>query len=140
MQAQVLLTKEALGFTQEDLDNITADYGERSYKDFVRKVGSEKELRNLPPDVVEGMLDVHFNVPGGTTEGPGNPLPELARVLKKKPIKKEDVERLAQKYDNYWGTEEQVAEKLQNDSISESNVRRTAEAARRLREFGAQLS
>ena len=140
MQAQGLLTKEALGFTQEDLDNITADYGERSYKDFVRKVGSEQELRNLPPDVVEGMLDVHFNVPGGTTEGPGSPLPELARVLKKKPIKKEDVEKLAQKYDNYWGTEEQVAEKLANDSISDSNVRRTAEAARRLREFGETLT
>ena len=140
MQAQGLLTRDALGFTQEDLDSITADYGERSYKDFVKKVGSEKELRNLPPDVVEGMLDVHFNVPGSSKEGPGNPLPELARVLKKKPIKKDDVEKLAQKYDNYWGTEDQVAEKLENDSISESNVRRTAEAARRLREFGQTLS
>ena len=140
MQAQGLLTREALGFTQEDLNNITADYGERSYKDFVGKVGSEQELRNLPPDVVEGMLDVHFNVPGSMNEGPGNPLPELARVLKKKPIKKEDVEKLAQKYDNYWGTEEQVAEKLENDSISDSNVRRTAEAARRLREFGETLA
>lgn len=86
------------------------------------------------------MLDVHFNVPGSSKEGPGNPLPELARVLKKKPIKKDDVEKLAQKYDNYWGTEDQVAEKLENDSISESNVRRTAEAARRLREFGQTLS
>lgn len=64
LQAEGLLTKEALGLSQEDLDNITADQGDRSFADFVNKVGNEQRLRELfPGNVLDKMLDVHFNVP-----------------------------------------------------------------------------
>lgn len=139
LQAQGLLTKEALGLTQEDLNNITADQGEASYQDFVNKVGSEKKLRELPIDVLEGMLDVHFNVPGSMTEGPGNPLPELERFLNKDNPSRQDAENLARRYDLYWGTPEEVQIKLEQDTLSNSNVRRAQAAAAALREYGETL-
>ena len=113
--AQGLLTREALGLTQEDLDNITADHGKNSFADFVKKVGNEQRLREVfPGNVLEPMLDVHFNVPGKTDKGPGKgrPLPLLKALLKQEEIKKADVLELATKYDDYYDKDTVTSEQI----------------------------
>ena len=113
--AQGLLTREALGLTQEDLDNITADHGKNSFADFVKKVGNEQRLREVfPGNVLEPMLDVHFNVPGKTHKGPGKgrPLPLLKALLKQEEIRKADVLELATKYDDYYDKDTVTSEQI----------------------------
>ena len=121
LQAEGLLTKEALGLSQEDLDNITADQGKVSFADFARKVGNEQKLRELfPGNVLDKMLDVHFNVPGKSTKaGKGRPLPLLKALLKQEEIKKEDLEQLAIKYDEYYD----------KDTVTSKQILGRAEAA-----------
>lgn len=138
-EAAGILSKEGLGLTQEDLDNMTADWGEVTFKKFIKKVGSEEKLRELPPDVIEHLLDVEFNVPGGKDEGPGNPIPELAKILRKDSINRADAERLARKYDLYWGDADTVKTKLDEGRLSTSNTNRSKAAAEALREWGETL-
>ena len=115
-----VLSAEVLNLTQEDLNNITADYGQKSYEAFVRKVGNEQKLRDLPKDVVESMLDVEFNVPGtARTAGKGRPLPLLKALLKQEEIKKADFEKLAIKYDEYYD----------KDTVTNRQILARAEAA-----------
>ena len=114
------LSAEVLNLTQEDLNNITADYGEKSYQAFVRKVGNEQKLRDLPRDVVESMLDVEFNVPGSIKKsGKGRPLPLLKALLKQEEIRKADVLELAAKYDDYYD----------KDTVTNRQILGRAEAA-----------
>ena len=114
------LSAEVLSLTQEDLNNITADYGEKSYQAFVRKVGNEQKLRDLPRDVVESMLDVEFNVPGSVKKsGKGRPLPLLKALLKQEEIRKADVLELATKYDDYYD----------KDTVTSTQILGRAEAA-----------
>jgi len=114
------LSAEVLNLTQEDLNNITADYGEKSYQAFVRKVGNEQKLRDLPRDVVESMLDVEFNVPGSVKKpGKGRPLPLLKALLKQEEIRKADVLELAAKYDDYYD----------KDTVTNRQILGRAEAA-----------
>jgi len=121
LQAEGLLTREALGLSQEDLDNITADQGKVSFEDFAKKVGNEQRLRELfPGNVLDKMLDVHFNVPGKSTKaGKGRPLPLLKALLKQEEIKKADVEKLAIKYDDYYD----------KDTVTNKQILGRAEAA-----------
>ena len=133
LQAKGLLTKEALGLSQEDLDNITADQGDRSFADFVNKVGNETRLRELfPGNVLDKMLDVHFNVPGRVDlgAGKGRPLPKLKTMLKEEELKKKDVEDLALLYDDYYDT----------DSVTNKQILgRKEAAATALRNFAKTL-
>ena len=119
-QAKGLLTNESMGLTQQQLNEISARHLDLVLPSLYKAVGGEDKFLSLPNDLQSYIADVQFMTPGPVT------LKSIKKALSSNT--KSDWEAVADNYRNYYGAEETLDEKMKNDQVKSSNVRRVDKA------------
>ena len=119
-QAKGLLTNESMGLTQQQLNEISARHLDLVLPSLYKAVGGEDKFLSLPNDLQSYIADVQFMTPGPVT------LRSIKKALSSNT--KSDWEAVADNYRNYYGAEENLDEKMKNNQVKSSNVRRVDKA------------
>jgi hypothetical protein len=115
------------GMTDDTLRQIQSDFVSiNTIPSIAKKMGvSEKDLEELPEQVLTAITSMEFMTPGT------NAIKAVAKAMKSG--SKEDWLAAADMYENYYGSKDQVEEKLKDGRILQGNVDRAKRAAELIR-------
>lgn len=115
------------GLTDDALRQIQSDFvSSTTIPSIARKAGvSAEELRALPEQVLIALTSMEFMTPGT------NALKAVAKAIKSG--SREDWLAAADMYENYYGSEAKVKEKIKDGRILQGNVDRAKRAAELIR-------
>jgi hypothetical protein len=115
------------GMTDDTLRQIQSDFvSTNTIPSIAKKMGvSEKDLEELPEQVLTAITSMEFMTPGT------NAIKAVAKAMKSG--SKEDWLAAADMYENYYGSKDQVEEKLKDGRILQGNVDRAKRAAELIR-------
>lgn len=115
------------GMTDDTLRQIQSDFiSINTIPSIAKKMGvSEKDLEELPEQVLTAVTSMEFMTPGT------NAIKAVAKAMKSG--SKEDWLAAADMYENYYGSKDQVEEKLKDGRILQGNVDRAKRAAELIR-------
>lgn len=121
------LNPDTWGFTDDTLRQIQAEFiSSNTVPSIADRMGvSVKELEKLPEEVLTAITSIQFMTPGPKT------LKAVGKAIKSG--RREDWLAAADMYENYYGSEAEVKEKLKDGRILKGNVDRAKRAAELIR-------
>jgi len=121
------LNPDTWGFTNDTLRQIQAEFiSSNTIPSIAQQMGvSVKEVEKLPEKILTAITSIQFMTPGPNT------LNAVGKAMKSG--RREDWIAAADMYENYYGSEAEVKEKLKDGRILQGNVNRAKRAAELIR-------